>query len=351
MMPEFGKCEKITTQNLGAEEIGVEYTNVDEQINRFVVQRDRLMARGWHCEELAEFAYWLRAPSTEPRVLHGKEIPLTVMGLTHGNEWAGIGAINDFLDHVYFGTVTVPFSFVMILGNPWAARQNQRFLEKDLNRSFGALGGDAAEQKRAGALAPILDRTAFLLDLHQTREHTAQPFFIFPYNKKSLPWARAIAPHIPIITHWGNSYSSDGMCTDEYTNSRGGVGISIELGQNSFHPYHMGIGLRVIMGAVSTVAAEFKGERVERLLPSCEEIYTWSAVIPYPAGESVGMDEGWFNFREVHAGERLGEADGQVIYAPASGPVIFPQIRRAEKRPRPAELCRILRRVAVHELP
>lgn len=326
-------------------------TMIAEQIERFSAQMMRLRALGWQCEELCSHGFRLQPPGGVEVSAPDKEIALTVFSIIHGNEWAGVGALNDFLDHLVLGVVKVPFSMVVALGNPWAALNNVRFIEKDLNRSFGNLSGRSKEQQRAAELSQILDQTAYLLDIHQCREPTAQPFFIFPYQKASKDWAAEVAPQIPVVTHWGGSYSTEGMCTDEYTNSQGGTGITIELGQNGFHPYHMAAGLRVILGAVSSVHARLQGRKVERLMPSTSDCFTWNAVVPFPAGKLVGMDEGWSNFQPVSAGQRLGEADGESIVAPKDGWVLFPQIRRTDGGPRPAELCRIMRKIESHELP
>lgn len=288
-----------------------------------------------------------------------RDIGLTLMGLTHGNEWAGAAVIGGVLDLLVAGAVDLQVPVAFVLGNPWAARQGKRFLERDLNRSFGRQSAATFEEQRALELEPLLSRSSYLLDFHQTMQPTDRPFFIFPHRSDAIQMARAIAPHQTIVTHWGKSFSADGKCTDEYVNGAGGLGLTIELGQNGFDAYQIAVGQAAALWAIAVATARLGGTTFDELIqnrPASEpEIYTWSDIMPWPERGIVHLDPGWTNFRKVEKGQKLGEVDGSPIYSRAEGRVLFPKYltpeQQSAKTGRPAELIRVMRRVSLADLP
>lgn len=209
---------------------------------------------------------------------------------------------------------------------------------------------ETAEAKRADILEQILAKTAYLVDFHQTREISENPFFIFPHTKNGFAFAQAIAPQIPVITHWGKPFSADGRCSDEYVNSQGGVGITIEVGQNGYAPFSIGAGVWAAMQAVRTVTAYLIGAPLVHDKEVTPQIYTWLEILGYGEGD-VSLVPGWRNFSHVSAGQKIGVRDGKDIIAPAEAWLLFPQYPKPTDKRRPAELCRLMRRITVDELP
>lgn len=275
-----------------------------------------------------------------------KDILLTVMGLTHGNEWAGVAVINDTLEFLQRSGLPLPGPIAFVLGNPEAARQNLRFIESDLNRSFNHANVATAEQRRALELAPILSRTHWLVDLHQTIEMSPTPFWIFPYTAAGLELAEVVAPDVPIVTHWGRGFSKDGMCTDEYVNHCGGTGVSIELGQNGFATHHVATGFKVLVNLLGHLRHEtpFAGGSIMQ-----PQFYTWAEIMPFPDGEVV-LREGLYNFKAVRQGDVLGEANGHALMAGTDGYLLFPKYIRISQQTKPAELYRIIKPVQREEI-
>jgi hypothetical protein len=91
----------------------------------------------------------------------------------HGDERAPVSALKK---------AKVPF----LLGNPAAYRMNVRFLERDLNSSFGRKGGDK-EAKRARELLKKISDNMCVVDFHTTSAKT--PPFSIVVDKKLLPLA------------------------------------------------------------------------------------------------------------------------------------------------------------------
>lgn len=297
-------------------------------------------------EEVAEHAFLLN-PRTPFKASTQKDIVITVMGLTHGNEVGGLAAITDWLRSMSYQAAFPSVPIAVVLGNVKAAQLNQRFCDRDLNRSFNRKGTDTWEDRRAREIEKILERTSYLIDLHQTICPSVSPFFIFPYKPESFAWAQAINHRLPVVTHWGAPFSQDGCCTDEYVNSCGGIGLTIELGQNGFAPALVAAGTVAIEQAIATSTRMSRKEPLLCKAPKTE-IYTWADSLAYPK-EGEGLHPGYMNFQDVKNGERLGGSQTSPIVAPCDGKILFPKYPQPGSA-RPAELCRIIRRIEPEEL-
>jgi len=54
----------------------------------------------------------------------------------HGNELAGLHAVNELQEEGFFNTLDVTNRITIILGNPEAVKQRKRFVDINLNRIF-----------------------------------------------------------------------------------------------------------------------------------------------------------------------------------------------------------------------
>ncbi|WP_244135593.1 succinylglutamate desuccinylase/aspartoacylase domain-containing protein [Burkholderia seminalis] len=326
------------------------HTRLDAEIATF----ERFAASGTigraRVERVGRFGFVLHPPHAN--AAHGQRFDLLFIALTHGNEYAGLPVLNALCRYVEAGVLTPPSSIGFLLGNVDAARQGARFVERDLNRTFGRAGRDTADDRRAREMEPMMTRARFCVDLHQTIEPSEAPFFVFNYQPTSLQLAHAIAPDTPVVTHWGRPFSAApaGGCTsDEFVQQAGGVALSIELGQKGFGLYQIAAGVRVCLDAITTVGGVIRGAALPPVDACSNPIYTWAHIVPYPDGE-VRLDAGLRNFQPVHVGDRLGIRDGAPLVAGTSGLLLFPKYRRSESEPKPAELYRVLRQPTFSEL-
>ncbi len=310
-------------------------------------------------EAVCEHGFVVKPRTSGTRLATNKKFGLTILGLTHGNEYAGVAVLNNVLALINSGVVKLEIPVVFVLGNPWAALENKRFLDRDLNRSFCRVENALREEKRADVLEGILKDTSFLVDFHQVSRPSDRPFFIFPYTKASYGFAREIFPAMTMVTHWGDSFSSEGMCTDEFVNLEGGTGISIELGQNGFDVYQVAAGTESAVKAIYTANRALKGEVLDAFSLGSSanrgELYSWAEIIKWPDAGIVDLKEGWINFGAVKAGEALGTIDGRPINVREGGRILFPKYLTHEQQlqltTRPTELCRIMKPIAVSDLP
>lgn len=87
---------------------------------------------------------------------------LLVVGGLHGDEPTGIAVAKHFLSQKTKGVFGV-------LGNEAAIKRNKRFLETDLNRSFGKKMPVSLEEKIASSLAATVHKADLIIDIHNTK--------------------------------------------------------------------------------------------------------------------------------------------------------------------------------------
>ncbi len=296
-------------------------------------------------EKLAPLAYVWHPVKPCPSL--PKPIAVTLQAATHGNEVGGIEVLLETLRLLRASILQPVFPLAFVIGNPAAVRADRRFVERDLNRAFGQSANSLEEEKRARLLEPILEQSALFVDFHQTIEPAERPFFIFPYTQAAFEFACALHDKIPIVTHWGSSFSIDGMCSDEYVNFKGGIGLTIELGQKGFDPYHTGVGLQVSLTAVQYGMEQFlSSSKVPKRMNN--ELYTWRTVVPYQEG--MHLREGLVNFQKLNPGDVMGMQHGKALQAAAEGWLLFPKYSRDPLAAPPKELYRIIKRIRADDL-
>jgi succinylglutamate desuccinylase len=305
--------------------------------------------------EHGEFIYTIspKEPGIKPSQERRKPVDLTISAIIHGVEVAGLAVVVEILTLVTSGALGLRVNLGISLGNLTAARAGKRFIERDLNRSFGRGETTTHEDRRAKELESLFGQSKVLLDIHQVKLFCDRPFWIFPFTRAGFDFARAVAGDVSLITHWGKGFSAEGKCSDEWVNGEGGVGVTIELGQNGFDPAQISRGVDICRRAIAVVS----GQEEARPKAPHGPIYTWAEIVPYPETGQPVLDAGWHNFKFVSAGERLGEFGGRTIVAGVSGPVLFPKYPDplpdggfGESKPA-AELLRIMREIKESDLP
>ncbi len=325
--------------------------NINE-ISQFETAIAAIDRTRYDIEKRSEHAYVL-IPSQGSRIRlpQGKNIGLTFLAIMHGNEIGGVRVLTDVLAFLNISQWSPSLPIAFVLCNYRAAAEDVRFLDRDLNRSFGMKNNSTWEGSRALELEDILTATAYMVDLHQTTEVAESPFFIFPYTPHAFALAQGLDEHLPIVTHWGQPFSQEGRCSDDYINSLGGTGLTIELGQNGVSAFKSGAGFKVCLKAMAVAEHLLSGKNLPKILNE-PEVYTWNEIIPWTE-ERTQLNPGWYNFKIATSGEILGYCGKEQvpIVAGATGPVLFPKYQTTPEKPKvPGELVRILKRISVHDL-
>lgn len=295
------------------------------------------------------------------RMPEGKKYPCALGAITHGNEVAGLSAMNAFLEALSLHEVILDYPIVVMLGNRKAALEGKRYVESDLNRSFAMDPADRAggcyEHSRAEELEDVLKDVAFYFDLHQTIGSSPKGFFIFSYSQTCYHFARRVLPYQEIVTYWTGNYTTEGICSDQFVRRKGGVGITLELGSKGFDNYQAAIGFQALLATQGYVRRYL----IQGLSPDLPlhwshqqgQVYTWKSVVRYPQTGMVKPNLEFGNFAEVKKGDILAEVSDGTILAPESGLALFPNRIFSEvgTTKRPHELMRILRPVSEDEFP
>ena len=334
------------------------------RIKEYLTRYDRLLeglAHDYTLECYGQNIHVLR-PKTSTKasleVSSPKDVALTISALIHGVEIVGLAVLVELLELVTRGEFPLNVPIGISLGNLPAAHKAVRFVDRDLNRSFGRAQAVSAEEIRADELEKLFIKSEYLLDIHQVKLQIDRPFWIFPYTKRGYEFARAIAPEVSVVTHWGRGFSDDGQCSDEWVNRQGGTGVTIELGQNGFDQEQIRRGVEVCRRAINFVSRhksdllhDAAGQKYRAPL------YTWGEIIPYPPTGKPVLHPGWHNFKFVQAGQSVGSFEGADIKASVAGPVLFPKYPDLRSdgtygdTPPAAELIRVLREISESELP
>lgn len=278
----------------------------------------------------------------------GRHARHVVIGcLIHGNEHGTLPAALRLVDALQRGEIAPGGPVTIFLGNPEAARADQRFLEEDFNRVFTFdRSAKSHERRRAEEVRPILDAAEVFLDLHQTQTPTAQPFWTFPWEGDLGLWAQAIAAApVGLTRRAGQSFASGTCCLDEYVRGRGKPGITVELGMRGQDPEQAERAFAAMKRLIEVVDAIASGTPLAELaarMPAMQWFQT-THVVPAETSEHR-LRPGLGNWTPVAAGERLSPPGAPEILAPAAGVVLFPKYPRPQDPP-PPDLFRLARPV------
>ncbi len=239
------------------------------------------------------------------------KIDLFLCALTHGNETIGIYILNCLLKNPkLFEDLSIGFALL----NTEAALQGKRFVERDLNRCF-SFTTHTAEDQIAKEIAPWLQKSKVVLDLHQTQEDSLSPFYIFDYSEKQHAFAESLGMKIPIIASVGE-FDPLGMPLEEYASSQGATALTIELGKRGFNQERMEIGAQICINCMELLQGEkFPRIKLEPLWMDHYYSYDGRELMP-----------GLKNLQFVKEGELIGEN----LTAPHDAALIFPNYNKEE---------------------
>ena len=138
----------------------------------------------------------------------GKVERLLLAGGTHGNEWIGARLVQRW-QHDPTPVTRRSFETVTLLANPAAYERGVRYIDQDLNRSFGvpdATGERALEARRAREIltqyGPSGARPAdVVLDLHTTTSSMGLTMILTnrePFNLWLAAWVKQREPRVRV---------------------------------------------------------------------------------------------------------------------------------------------------------
>ncbi len=185
---------------------------------------------------------------------------LVVLGAIHGDEICGPEAITcviDALDQNIFELKQGSVTFVPIC-NPKAYALNQRFVDRNLNRSLYPKDVTVNyEDKIGNRLCKLLDEADALLDIHSYQSQGGPFCFLGNSSEEEIEFCKSLGIS-DYIYGWSEAFSNndqledprESMGTTEYTRLKGGIASTLECGHH-LNSDNASIGYRAIINAMT----------------------------------------------------------------------------------------------------
>jgi succinylglutamate desuccinylase len=266
---------------------------------------------------------------------------LIVIGAIHGNEPAGVEALESVVRRISEERLLLRGDFVALVGNVEALDAGARYIDFDLNRhwskaSLASLEGaeppmrsEDRERRElwrelAQGLAAARGETA-LLDLHTTSGE-GKPFAVFADTLKSRSFARKF----PVPSILGFEENLEGTLAD-YVALDGHLAVAFEGGQHA-DPASVSNLAAIVwialaeLGMVDSAVARTEEER-RRLRRSTEgvppilEVTYRHAIVPE---DRFRMRPGFRSFERVASGQVIADDAAGRVAVPADGFLLMP---------------------------
>ena len=271
---------------------------------------------------------------------------LIVFGAMHGNEPAGPEALKIVQELLELeATNNHEFHFkgrlVGLIGNLKAFQENQRYIDRDINRCWIQEHIDSTEnsfyeQQELRANLDIIHRLIaeydptelIVLDLHTTSSFGGI-FSIVSYDSKSMHIAKSF--HAPVIT--GFMELLRGTSLHYFTSKTMGLPTAALTFESGQHNEELSIDRAVaaivnclkITGMVKDEYLENRHEdkliSFSEPLPPVVHLIECHSIEP---GIKFSMNEGYLNFQEVKKGEHLANDKNGPIYASEDSLILMP---------------------------
>lgn len=266
---------------------------------------------------------------------------LICIGGVHGNEPAGILAVQQFAKHIHSDQIILNGAVYGLVGNMEALRQAKRYIHSDLNRMWtdrnvhriaGELHHEAEEKELLELKHKIDDiihhhKRVVILDFH-TMSADGTPFVCFPDHHAN----RQIAYQLPVTNILNLTEMLRGTLLEYYGN-QGIETICMEGGQHQEPSSIRNIESVIwILAKLTGMLPVSEHQRVER---HWNQLNTLCAHYPHFVrvvyrhevidSQQFEMQPGYENLHKVRRGELLGHDIYGEITSELSGRIVLPK--------------------------
>ena len=268
---------------------------------------------------------------------------LVVFAGIHGNEDAGVKAVQKILKRIENEKIAFDGNIFFIYGNTKALRKNKRYIDVDLNRIWckenirkiksgkGHFTSEEKEQKEIYRLVKdILNSRKgpfYFIDLHTTSSST-NPFITISDSLNN----RNFSSKFPLPTVLGIEEYLDGPILT-YMNEFGYIALGFEAGQHkdsqSVRNSEAFIWLSLVYTKCikKTALSDFKVHKNELLKSKCKNKYKFFEIkylYKIKKDETFRMIPGFKNFDKIKKTQVLAESNGKEIRSPMTGRIFMP---------------------------
>jgi hypothetical protein len=141
---------------------------------------------------------------------------IVILWGVHGNEPTGVEVIKMLQDSLSIDTWKVD----LLIAHPQAIEKRTRFIEKDLNRSFGMQQDGTLESRLANRIEAYIQWADMVIDIHNTVTNSS-PRFVISEHKQLLPYVDV--PYV--VSGFWNHYA---WSTDQYADRVWSIWLCLE---------------------------------------------------------------------------------------------------------------------------
>jgi succinylglutamate desuccinylase len=300
-------------------------SRIHNEIDNFLQSKTKLMFNGHKIKIIDDFGFVIAGNQDQ-----SERIDLLITGLVHGNEVIGVEVINRIIAHfIQHKDININLGF--LLCNLEAAKNDTRFIESDLNRSFSVDEITTLEQRRAAEISKIVDQADFVFDLHQTIEPSLTPFFVLEHRHELIRIANQLLPQFPIVTFGTGGFSQTGKTMLEYASSIGTKALVLECGQKGFSAELS----EKLTGACLELIKTMKQAEIQ----NPKDISVLHLVGSITNMGNTHLIPGLVSYLPIKQGQVLAHEGELEIKAPFDGRLVFPSY--GEKARTNHELCNL----------
>lgn len=201
---------------------------------------------------------------------------IAVLGGTHGNEFTGVEVIRNIEKQ---GIKNCPNDYELIFANPKSHEMKRRFVDFDLNRSFGNPDAFGYEKKRADELREQIEgKFDYLIDLHSTTSHMGLTIMLNYTDDLTLNAAcylKSKFPEAKLIMG-----SEDGK-TSPFVGSLCPSGMTIEVGAVANNLIDATLLFSTQAMVETLLSWDFSGDFINK----DDEVYQTEPSVFYPEGD------------------------------------------------------------------
>ena len=252
---------------------------------------------------------------------------LLILGCIHGNEIPGDKAIDNTIEEIKNGEISILAGTVTFLSpvNKKANDLNVRFIDEDLNRVLKKQKYPKSyEAHLANELCNIIDEHDIVLDIHSTLAPGPPSVFIdFPTIQNEM-FAEALDTEYALFDwpklYENNSYSFESYDSTRYVFENGKIGVILECGQHT-DPHS----IKVAKNGILRTMTHFK--LIEKNLPKAKRpsrIFMHTLESKY--SDDDHFTKRWGHLEFIPKGTIIAERfDGKQIVAKEDARILFPK--------------------------
>ncbi len=246
---------------------------------------------------------------------------LLVLGAIHGDEICGPKAIINVIEDIKNNRINIKSGSVTFIPicNPEAYRQNKRFIDVNLNRTFKTIASPVKyEEVISQKIMKYIDDCDYLLDIHSMPTDGLK-FAFLDVNKSSVKEFVKIQNFQHIMIGWNELFNEEDNSTCGYGFKKNKICTTIECGNHN-NPESVSVAKMSILNSLAFLNISDCQLTIDKTLPK----YIKMEKIFYKTKKGE-MTKNWEHLDKVRKGEIIAKYDdGEFIKSDEDCLMIMP---------------------------